>query len=73
MSHCSTKRRLGDYTAALSDLEKLCEELILERTENHSEKLTRLLIKLLIERMTLQSITLQYSKAEVSFQASIAL
>ena len=76
LAHCLTKRRMGDFLQALSELDTLLDELIAEqaKVEVGSKKwnrTTRLMVNLLKERLTLQSTMGKMSRAESSFQASI--
>ena len=69
---------MGDYLEALKDLDTLFDELIAEKMKAEKgskswEKLTRMMVQLLKERLTLQSTMSRMGKAEASFQASIVL
>ena len=72
LAHCLTKRRLGDYLEALADINKLFEETIVEQSKaevksKRWDKLTRLLINILKERLTLQCCIRRFGQADQSF------
>ena len=78
LADCLTKRRLGDFIKALENADALLDEVLSERAKHADgsklwDKLTRISVDTLKERVCLLARMQKYQSAEDSYEASLAL